>query len=91
MNNWVRDKVGNKLHWALDNYQEEGKREQHWVVDGVIKYHRTISTLINTLINNGFILEKIIEPQSIPLGLEKMPKLINEQRRPSFIVIKSRK
>ncbi|WP_397538089.1 class I SAM-dependent methyltransferase [Rummeliibacillus pycnus] len=91
MDNWEKDLDGNRLHWALDHYQEEGKREQHWYVDGVIKYHRTISTLINTLINNGLVLEKIIEPKSIPAGLEQMPQLISEERRPSFIVIKSRK
>lgn len=91
MNNWVKDIEGNRLHWALDNYQEEGEREQYWYIDGVIKYHRTISTLINTLISNGLILEKIIEPMSIPTGLEQMPKLTNEKRRPSFIVIKARK
>ncbi|WP_067726576.1 class I SAM-dependent methyltransferase [Oceanobacillus damuensis] len=90
MKNWVKDSKGNKLHWALDNYQEEGTREQHWYIDGVIKYHRTISTLLNTLIDNGLILEKIIEPQAIPSGLVQMPKLVNEERRPSFIVIKSR-
>lgn len=89
--NWVRDDEGNRLHWALDNYQEEGKREHDWYVDGVIIYHRTISTLMNTLIENGFIIEKVIEPQSIPDGLEKMPKIVNEKRRPSFIVIKARK
>lgn len=91
MNNWVKDKEGNRLYWALDNYQVEGEREQHWYIDGVIKYHRTISTLINTLIKNGLLLEEIIEPQSIPLGLEKMPKLINERRRPSYIIIKAKK
>lgn len=91
MNNWFRDKDGNRLHWALDDYQEEGKREQYWYIDGVIKYHRTISTLINTLINNGFVLEKINEPQSTTDGLEQMPKLINEKRRPSFIAIKARR
>ncbi len=90
-NNWVRDSDGNKLHWALDHYHEEGKRAHDWYVDGVVVYHRTISTLVNTLIDNGFIIEKIIEPQSIPAGIEKMPKLVNEKRRPSFIVIKSRK
>lgn len=89
LNNWVKDSEGNKSHWALDNYHEEGQREHNWHVDGVVIYHRTISTLVNTLIDNGFIIEKIIEPQSIPSGLEKMPKLINEKRRPSFIVIKS--
>ena len=90
-NNWMKDDLGNKVHWALDDYQEEGKREQHWYVDGVITYHRTISTLVNTLIKQGFVLEEMIEPQATSLGLEKMPQLHNEKRRPSFIIIKSRK
>ncbi|TLS37147.1 class I SAM-dependent methyltransferase [Pseudalkalibacillus caeni] len=91
MNNWAKDKEGNKLHWALDHYQEEGKREQHWVIDGVIKYHRTVSSLVNGLIDNGFALEKMVEPQSTAEGLEKMPKIVNEERRPSFLLLKARK
>lgn len=90
-NNWIKDTEGNRLHYAVDHYQEEGKREEHWYVDGVIKYHRTVSTLLNTLINNGLVLEKIIEPQSIPAGLEIMPKLIHEARKPSFMIIKASK
>lgn len=89
--NWIEDSEGSKLHWAVDHYQEEGKREFSWYVNHVIIYHRTISTLINTLLEKGLKLEKLIEPQSTPEGLKKMPKLINEQRRPSFIIIKSTK
>lgn len=91
MDNWIKDGEGNKLYWALDDYHEEGKREQHWYIEGVIKYHRTISTLVNTLITNGFKIEEIQEPQSTSEGLNKMPKLVNEKRRPSFIVIKAQK
>ena len=91
ISNWVKDCEGNKLHWALDHYQDEGKREQYWYIDGVVKYHRTISTLINGLIENGLVLERVIEPTAIPGGVELRPKLINEERRPSFIVIKARK
>lgn len=76
---------------ALDNYQEEGMRVHDWFVDGVVIYHRTISTLINTLVEYGFTLDKIIEPQSTLAGIEQMPKSINEKRRPSFIIIKSKK
>lgn len=89
MNNWIRDAEGNKLYWAVDHYQDEGLREQHWYVDGVIKYHRTLSTLINTLITFGLEIEKLIEPQAIPAGLVEMPKLINEKRKPNFLIIKS--
>lgn len=91
-NHWIKTEDGNKLHWALDNYQEEGIREHDWFVDySVVIYHRTISTLVNTLIEHGFSLDKIIEPQSTLTGIEKMPELINEKRRPSFIIIKSKK
>ncbi|MUV38744.1 uncharacterized protein JNUCC1_02615 [Lentibacillus sp. JNUCC-1] len=86
---WVKDEEGTRQHWALDHYQEEGLREHDWFVDGVVVYHRTISTLINTLIENGFALNRILEPQSTPAGIEKMPKLINETRRPSFLVLKA--
>ncbi|MFI8688275.1 class I SAM-dependent methyltransferase [Rossellomorea sp. NPDC077527] len=91
MNNWWRDADGERLHWALDHYRLEGKREQHWYVDGVIKYHRTIPTLINGLIQNGFMLERVLEPMPTPEGLTKIPSLKNEERRPSFLIVTSRK
>ncbi|HEK9103899.1 TPA: class I SAM-dependent methyltransferase [Bacillus pseudomycoides] len=91
MNGWVTDENGKKLYFPIDNYQEEGQREQFWYIDGVVKYHRTISTLINELINNGFQLEKLSEPVAIKEGIEAMPKIINETRRPSFLIIKSTK
>lgn len=89
---WVKDPDQNILHWPIDNYGEEGLRNQFWGIDGVIKYHRKLSTLLNaTLIQNGLTIEGIVEPESSLEGLEKMPKLINETRRPSFLIIKARK
>lgn len=91
MDNWIEDELGNKLHYAIDNYQEEGKRELHWFIDGVTQYHRTFSTTINTLIEHGLTIEKVIEPEPTTEGLEKLPKLMNERRKPTFIIIKTRK
>lgn len=88
---WIIDSNEHKLYWPIDNYGEEGERTQFWGIDGVIKYHRRLSTLINTLILNGLVIQEIDEPESTKEGLEKMPKLINERRRPSFIVIKAQK
>ncbi|MFA1737697.1 class I SAM-dependent methyltransferase [Lysinibacillus fusiformis] len=89
---WIKTEDGHKLHWALDNYQEEGIREHDWFGEySAVIYHRTISTLVNTLIEHGFSLDKMIEPESTLTGIEKMPESINEKRRPSFIVIKSKK
>lgn len=91
MKNWWRNENGERLHWALDHYRDEGKREQHWYVDGVVKYHRTVSTLVNGLICHGFVLEKLVEPLPTMEGVQLMPNLKNEERRPSFLIIKSRK
>ncbi|TDL80404.1 class I SAM-dependent methyltransferase [Peribacillus frigoritolerans] len=91
MNNWVIDKDKNKLHWAFDNYQEEGIRQQEWVIKGVIKYHRTLSTIVNSVIKEGLVLEELREPQSMPIGLERLPKLVNEKRRPSFLIVQAGK
>ena len=61
-NRWTKDENGNKLYINLSNYGIEGERESSWFVDNVKKYHRTFSTIINTLIETGFKIEKIIEP-----------------------------
>lgn len=87
---WIKDENGNKLYWPIDDYGDEGIREVFWGVDGVIKYHRKFSTLMNVLAENGFYIQKVEEPESIPEGIKKLPKLSNEKRRSSFIVIKSR-
>ncbi|WP_105616430.1 class I SAM-dependent methyltransferase [Vallitalea okinawensis] len=88
---WIRDQNNKKVYWPLDDYQLEGKREETWIVDGVIKYHRTFSTIINTLIRNGFIVDKILEPIATDKAIEQNYRLVNEKRRPSFLMIKARK
>lgn len=88
---WVSDPDSNIFHWPINHYGEEGLRSQFWGVDGVIKYHRKLSTLLNVLIQNGLTVLEVEEPESTPEGLEKMPKIINERKRPSFIVIKAKK
>lgn len=86
---WVSDSDSNILHWPINHYGEEGLRSQFWGVDGVIKYHRKISTLLNVLVRNGLSVQEVEEPESTVDGLNKMPKLLNERKRPSFIVIKA--
>lgn len=89
MDGWIQDHEGKRLYYALDNYAEEGIRHTHWVVDNVIKYHRTLSTLLNDMIRHGLQIEQVNEPEPIPGAIEKMPKLVNEWRKPSFIIFKA--
>jgi ubiquinone/menaquinone biosynthesis C-methylase UbiE len=88
---WIQDKLGNKSYWPLDCYSQEGRRESHWFIDGVVKYHRTISTIINGLIDLGFTILAVQEPVASEEEEQKRPALKEERRRPPFLVVKSGK
>jgi SAM-dependent methyltransferase len=88
---WVKDLTGKKIHWRLDNYGEEGIREQKWFIDGVIKYHRTLSTIINTLIETGFQIDNLLEPTATAEAEGKNHTLKEERRRPPFLIVKVQK
>lgn len=88
---WVKDSAGNKLCWPVDHYSDEGIRESHWFVEGVIKYHRTVSTIFYSLINTGFTLKAVQEPTGTEEDLKAWPELKDVSRRPSFLVIKAAK
>lgn len=88
---WVSNQEGDLLHFAIDRYQEEGLRSQNWLVDNVMMYHRTLSTILNTLIEFGFQIEKIIEPIPTIEAVKNLPGINKEFRRPSFLIVKARK
>ena len=90
-NRWTRDEKGNKLYLNLADYGVEGERESVWFVDNVKKYHRTFSTIINTLIEAGFSVEKMIEPLPTDELLEKYPHYKDLFHKPDFLLIKVRK
>ena len=88
---WTRDENGAKLFANLSCYGVEGERESAWFVDNVKKYHRTFSTIINTLIEAGFSIEKMLEPVPTAELLEKYPEYKDLLHKPDFLLIKAKK
>jgi len=88
---WTRDENGRKLHLNLANYGIEGEKKSTWFVDNVKKYHRTFSTIINTLTAAGFCIEKIIEPLPSAELLQKYPDYADLFHKPDFLLIKAKK
>jgi SAM-dependent methyltransferase len=43
---WHYGPQGERLHWPVDDYQNEGVRQTRFLDNDVVKYHRTIATLI---------------------------------------------
>ena len=85
---WVRDDAdSNNLAWKVDHYTTEGPRVSRWFVDGVVRYHRKLSTLINWLIEAGFRIAHLLEPHAIEEAERRTPELLNERRRPPFLFV----
>jgi ubiquinone/menaquinone biosynthesis C-methylase UbiE len=82
---WIRGADGTTLHWPVDNYRLEGERRTTWFVNGVIKYHRTVETYVNTLTANRFALQRLLEPA--PAANTARTGLDLDRRRPPFLLI----
>lgn len=88
---WQRDADGGPVHWPVDRYREEGERRTRWFVDGVVKYHRTVETYVNGLLDAGFRLVRLEEPEAEPAALLRNPEWVNERRRPPFLLLAAEK
>ena len=88
---WVRDPEGAPLYWTIDRYGVEALREERWFRDGVQKFHRTLSTLLNGLIDAGLVIERVVEPMPDDEALRRRPEWIHELKRPVFLLVRARK
>ena len=57
----------------------------------ITKYHHKTETVINALINNGFVLEHVMEPTPSETLMRRVPKTKHELHRPAYLVVKCRK
>ncbi|MCL5994999.1 MAG: methyltransferase domain-containing protein [Chloroflexi bacterium] len=88
---WVIGPEGTRIAWTLDHYADEGPREHRWFVPGVRRYHRTLSTLLNGLIDAGLVLERVMESTPSDAWLRDRQQDADERRRPMFLLVRARK
>ncbi|MCI9415397.1 MAG: class I SAM-dependent methyltransferase [Clostridiales bacterium] len=88
---WIKNEAGEKVAFALSDYSKPGRRETHWFVDGVVKYHRTIGGIVTALIGHGLTVRKLVEPVPRPDVLERHPRYADELLKPSFLIILAEK
>jgi len=77
--------------WPLDNYLVEGERVTSWFVDGVVKEHRTVATYVNTVIDAGFVLDRVVEWGPTADDVEAQPELADDRHRPWFLLLRATK
>ena len=72
-------------------YAAEGRRDQAWFVDGVVKYHRRVSAILNLVFAAGLELREVSEPVPTPEALAARPGLDRHHRQPAILVLAAAK
>lgn len=83
---WILDEEGHKA-WPVNRYAVEGERRTDWFAKGVLKYHRTIATSLNTLIRAGFTIRAVEEFAPSAEQIESNPGLEEEMERPMMLLV----
>lgn len=83
---WTTDALGCKA-WPVNGYAIEGERRSTWFVEGVVKYHRTMATTLNTLIGEGFRIDRVEEFAPSAAQVRENPLLAEELERPMMLII----
>lgn len=84
---WVLDSEGHRKYWPVDRYFDESSRETDFLGHSVKKYHRTLMTYLNTLLNADFRLNQVIEPTPTDKMLAESSDMRDELRRPMMLII----
>ncbi|MDY4611723.1 MAG: methyltransferase domain-containing protein [Sphaerochaetaceae bacterium] len=88
---FLDDESGCSTAYLLADYGRPGFRSVEWFIDGVEKYHRTFSEIIDALIAAGFSVEAMAEPLPDDATLKKCPRMYREFIKPSFLIVRARK
>jgi SAM-dependent methyltransferase len=83
---WISEEDGRKT-WPVNGYSVEGERRTNWFAEGVLKYHRTLGTTLNVLIDAGFEIRRVGEFAPTPEQIEEMPQLVEELERPMILMV----
>ncbi|SFV36997.1 Methyltransferase domain-containing protein [Devosia crocina] len=73
--------------FAITDYGVEGQRTSNWITDGIVKYHRKLSTLIMTMHRHGLMLRAIEEWTATGERIAQNPALIDEKTRPQLLLM----
>jgi len=88
---WSQNEDGTINHYNLSDYGLPGIRTTTWIVDGVIKYHRTFSDIVNALSTAGFQLEQMLEPLPGADILAQYPAYQKCYHKPDFLLVRAKK
>jgi len=67
------------------NHYAHGPADHHWLAPGVRKHHRITGPSMNSLIDAGFVIRRVIEWSPTAVQISADPNLAGELDRPMFL------
>lgn len=91
---WIKNDEGEKLYWKVDRYFDEVPYEQRFPLgakDGVLLFHRTLTSYFRAIKSTGFLIEELTEPSPSQEMIEKYPAFKDDWRMCHFLIFKLKK
>lgn len=85
---WIYTEDGTPAYWPIDNYYYPGERHTRFLGCDVVKYHHTLTQILMGLLDNGFIIQAVIEAEP-PMEMMNLPGFKDEMRRPMMLLVKA--
>lgn len=84
---WFRDSAGRKLHFPVDDYNQERGDVVRWRSIEVVNWHRPLSAYMKAFLGQGLRLLYFDEPVPSEEAVRERPDLIDIVRVPGFLVM----
>lgn len=88
---WLDQTSAGNPVWPVTRYFLDGRRDSIFLGAAVVKYHHSLTTIVQALLVNDFELEDIREPQPTAALIREVPKMEEELHRPMMIIFKAKK
>ena len=87
-----RDESGKETAFTFSDYGRPGRREVFWFVEGVEKFHRRFSDIVNALCRAGFLPDEICEPLPEETADQRLPGIVRRETiKPTFLIVRAKK
>jgi SAM-dependent methyltransferase len=85
---WITE-LGRHAAWPVSDYFDEGARISTWFIDGVVRYHRSVSETVNAVRRAGLTIDHLAEPQPSRRAVATTPDAADELIRPALLAVRA--
>lgn len=77
--------------WLVDDYFQQGERQEPWIGKTIVKYHRTIESYFTSLVSAGFAVEALREGEPKLENFSDSQEFERRKRIPVVLIFSCRK